>query len=228
MFEQYETIMDTLFQREKLEELKRKYNVTMDKIIHEVYGRKQYKNWKVKISRLINKKQSDPHNFGLLELSEMLTNYFNKKRVNGDPMLSVTHFLGKTTYIPCIGEFLDSGRIRLFKKSEIQKVKVDSQYVHHTAVRIRQQFLQGAIRIFKNQNQITDGANYSLAVCEQKKTKDYYWGYLEPQANGKYNVSDISTISGKKSNTIATDIDLTSSSKICTVLYPKESDWKKE
>ena len=85
--------MTSLFQRDKLEELKAKYNVTMDQIIHETKPKKEFKNWKVKISKVVNRKEADPTNFGLLELSTFLANYFNLKATeNGDPLLQFTYF----------------------------------------------------------------------------------------------------------------------------------------
>ena len=88
--------MTSLFQRDKLEELKAKYNVTMDQIIHETKPKKEFKNWKVKISKVVNRKEADPTNFGLLELSTFLANYFNLKATdNGDPLLQFTYSLSK-------------------------------------------------------------------------------------------------------------------------------------
>ena len=37
--------MTSLFQKDKLEELKAKYGVTMDQIIHETKPKKEFKNW---------------------------------------------------------------------------------------------------------------------------------------------------------------------------------------
>ena len=50
---------------------------------------------KVKVSRLINKTADATTNFGLLELSNDLSEYFNGLRTNGDEILSMPHFLGK-------------------------------------------------------------------------------------------------------------------------------------
>ena len=57
------------FNKKLLDELKRKHNVTMDQIIKQIKPKKEFSNWKVKISRLINKKDTDPSHFGFLKLS---------------------------------------------------------------------------------------------------------------------------------------------------------------
>ena len=69
-----------MFQKDKLENLLKIHNVSRDQVLRDTLGKnpKDFSNWKVKWSRLINKKEEDPGNFGLLELSELLSKYFNK------------------------------------------------------------------------------------------------------------------------------------------------------
>tara|TARA_R100000742_G_C4260618_1_gene78426 strand:- start:86 stop:751 length:666 start_codon:yes stop_codon:yes gene_type:complete len=220
--------MTSLFQKDKLEELKAKYGVTMDQIIHETKPKKEFKNWKVKISKAVNRKESDPTNFGLLELSTFLANYFNIKATeSGDPPLPSTYFLGKISTIECIGEFQDNGQIRLWNKNEKCKLKVDSKWLGHKAIYIRNGVLNGAVRIYKQCNNISSSANYSFAIAKQKKTNNLYYGYLKPQSNGKYNFEDFSLVSGKKVNDIVTNLDIVCSAKIVANILPKDADWVK-
>ena len=104
MFNILKAPMDNLFQKDKLDEQLILHKVSRDQLLRETLGKKikEFNNWKVKWSRLINKKSTDPHNFGLLELSELLAEYFNKKRHNGMPILSSTHFITRTSIIDVI------------------------------------------------------------------------------------------------------------------------------
>ena len=102
MVEHFETMKDKIFQSEKLESLFKKYSTkenpcNITSFIKKKYGSKKnvVANMKVKVSRLINKTADATTNFGLLELSNDLSEYFNGLRTNGDEILSMTHFLGK-------------------------------------------------------------------------------------------------------------------------------------
>ena len=226
MFNNINGCMTSLFQKDKLEELKAKYGVTMDQIIHETKPKKEFKNWKVKISKAVNRKEDDPSNFGLLELSTFLANYFNIKATeNGDPPLPSTYFLGKISTIECIGEFQDNGQIRRWNKNEKCKLKVDSKWVGHKAIYIRNGVLNGGARIYKDCNAISSAANYAFSIAKQKKTNNLYYGYLKPLSNGKYAFEDFSLVSGKKVSDIVTNLDINCSAKIVANIMPKDSDW---
>ena len=226
MFNNINGCMTSLFQKDKLEELKAKYGVTMDQIIHETKPKKEFKNWKVKISKAVNRKEDDPSNFGLLELSTFLANYFNIKATeNGDPPLPSTYFLGKISTIECIGEFQDNGQIRRWNKNEKCKLKVDAQWAGHKAIYVRTGVLNGAARIYKDCNGISSAANYSFSIARQKKTNNLYYGYLKPLSNGKYAFEDFSLVSGKKVSDIVTNLDIHCSAKIVANIMPKDTDW---
>ena len=124
MFNILKAPMDNLFQKDKLEEQLILHKVSRDQLLRETLGKKikEFNNWKVKWSRLINKKSTDPHNFGLLELSELLAEYFNKKRHNGMPILSSTHFITRTSIIDVIGAFMQNGQVRISNKKNYWKL----------------------------------------------------------------------------------------------------------
>jgi len=227
MFEVEKTNMDSIFQKDKLDEQLTLHKVSRDQLLRETLGKKikDFNNWKVKWSRLINKKSTDPHNFGLLELSELFAEYFNKKRYNGLPHLSSTHFITRSCIIKVIGDFMQNGQIRERKLKEIWPLKVSENWVNHSAVIIKQGYLKGAVRFIKPLDLIRTDADYTFSIVRQRKTKTLYYGWLIPQSNGKYNVEDVSAISNKKINDIVTNIDIESSSKIEGIAYPKDNHW---
>ena len=229
MFDILKAPMDNLFQKDKLDEQLILHKVSRDQLLRETLGKKikEFNNWKVKWSRLINKKSTDPHNFGLLELSELLAEYFNKKRHNGMPILSSTHFITRTSTIDVIGAFMQNGQVRISNKKNYWKLKVSEQWVNHLGIIVKQGYLQGTVRCIRLLDQIRTDADYTLSVVRQKKTKILYWGWLMPQSNGKYNIEDRSVINDKKISDVVTNIDIDGSSKIESIAYPKESDWIK-
>ena len=229
MFNILKAPMDNLFQKDKLDEQLILHKVSRDQLLRETLGKKikEFNNWKVKWSRLINKKSTDPHNFGLLELSELLAEYFNKKRHNGMPILSSTHFITRTSTIDVIGAFMQNGQVRLSNKKNYWKLKVGEPWVNHLGIIVKQGYLQGTVRCIRLLDQIRTDADYTLSVVRQKKTKILYWGWLMPQSNGKYNIEDRSVINDKKISDVVTNIDIDGSSKIESIAYPKESDWTK-
>jgi len=227
MFEVNKTNMDSMFQKDKLDEQLNLHKVSRDQLLRDTLGKKvkEFNNWKVKWSRLINKKSSDPHNFGLLELSELFADYFNKKRFNGLPYLSSTHFITKSCVIKVVGDFMQNGQIRERKLKEIWSLKVNENWVNHVGIIIKQGNLKGAVKFIKPLDLIRTSADYTLSIVRQKKTKTLYYGWLIPQSNGKYNIEDLSIISNKKISDIVTNIDIESSSKIEGIAFPKDNHW---
>ena len=100
MTEHLETMKDKIFHSEKLNVLFKKYDSNITSFIKHKYAKnlrgdtkeKMIANMKVKVSRLINRTADATTNFGLLELSNDLSEYFNGLRTNGDEILSMTHF----------------------------------------------------------------------------------------------------------------------------------------
>ncbi len=227
MFEVNKTNMDSMFQKDKLDEQLNLHKVSRDQLLRDTLGKKvkEFNNWKVKWSRLINKKSSDPHNFGLLELSELFADYFNKKRFNGLPYLSSTHFITRSCVIKVVGDFMQNGQIRERKLKEIWSLKVNENWVNHVGIIIKQGNLKGAVKFIKPLDLIRTSADYTLSIVRQKKTKTLYYGWLIPQSNGKYNIEDLSIISNKKISDIVTNIDIESSSKIEGIAFPKDNHW---
>jgi len=175
MFEVNKTNMDSMFQKDKLDEQLNLHKVSRDQLLRDTLGKKvkEFNNWKVKWSRLINKKSSDPHNFGLLELSELFADYFNKKRFNGLPYLSSTHFITRSCVIKVVGDFMQNGQIRERKLKEIWSLKVNENWVNHVGIIIKQGNLKGAVKFIKPLDLIRTSADYTLSIVRQKKQKHF-------------------------------------------------------
>ena len=222
----HHTDMPNYFNREELDRLKSLHNTTMDEIITDTYPKKEFRNWKTKISRLINKKGDDPSNFGYLELSEMLVNAFNKRSVLKEK-LSPTHFIGKKSLITCCGELEPDGTVRIFQDDNLWKIKVDAKYNTMSAVYIRHGAFAGFVRLFKRHDKfIEPNAEHRFSLVRQKKTNIVYWGFLKQLSTPRrYSIIDHSIVSGSKVADIATNIEIIASSPFVHHFKPDNSDW---
>ena len=234
MVEHYETMKDKIFQNDKLDSLFKKYSTkespcNITSFIKNKYGKKAnvVANMKVKVSRLINKTADSTTNFGLLELSNDLSEYFNSLRTNGDEILSMTHFLGKQTLIESCGELDPDGTVRLYEKKQVWKIKVDAKYGSLSAVYIRHGAFAGFVRLFKkSMNYVDPNAEHRFSIVKQKKTNSIYWGFLKPlPIQRRYSIRDHSIITGAKVADIATNIEIIASSPFVHHFKPNRNDW---
>tara|TARA_R100001082_G_scaffold3310_2_gene2713 strand:- start:15 stop:704 length:690 start_codon:yes stop_codon:yes gene_type:complete len=218
--------MPNYFNREELDDLKAIHKITMDQIILDTKPKKEFRNWKTKISRLINKKGNDPSNFGYLELSEMLSDYFNKRNVVKEK-LSATHFIGKQAAICSCGELDPDGVVRIFEPNKTWRLRVDAKYSALNAVYIRHGAFAGFVRLFKRKDNFIDpNAEHRFSVVKQKKTNEIFWGFLKPLATPRrYSVTDHSIVSGQKVKDIATNIEIAASAPFLHSFKPNNADW---
>lgn len=219
---------DEMFQKEKLEELLKIHNVSRDQILRDTLGKnpKDFANWKVKWSRLINKKEKDPHNFGLLELSELLTRYFNSRGNTFQPVLGNTHFITRDTLIEGIGELQQNGQVRLYTKKEKKKLNVIEKWKNYQFLYMRQGSQAGSVRYFRPLNNVENDALYGLSISREKKTKKLFVGYLVPKDGGTFDVVDKSTITDEIITIIAKNINIEASSRFIAANYPIDSQWR--
>ncbi len=217
-----------MFQKEKLEQQLRIHKVSRDQLLRDTLGRdpKGFANWKVKWSRLINKKASDPHNFGLLELSDLLAKYFNSRKTEGDLPISSTYFITQDVLINGVGEVLPTGHIRRYSKKERIKLQVIEKWKNYEFIIQKSGVLKSFVRYFKPLKIIQTDSFYCTCIAQQKKTKSLFIGYLKPLSNGNYNIEDRSKIDGEKIKDIATNITIDAASKIEATNYPVDSQWK--
>lgn len=219
---------DNMFQKDKLENLLKVHNVSRDQILRDTLGKnpKDFSNWKVKWSRLINKKEEDPGNFGLLELSELLSKYFNSKADISQNILANTHFITRDTIINGIGELQKNGQVRIYQKKEIKKLNVIEKRKNFQFLYMRFGSLSGSVRYFKPLIGVEGDAVYGLSISREKKTKKLYVGYLEPTDNGNYDIVDKSTITDDKISVIAKNVSVEASSRFVAANYPIDSQWR--
>tara|TARA_A100000171_G_scaffold23067_1_gene21462 strand:- start:3532 stop:4212 length:681 start_codon:yes stop_codon:yes gene_type:complete len=217
-----------MFQKEKLDQQLRIHKISRDQLLRETLGKdaKNFANWKVKWSRLINKKASDPGNFGLLELSELFAKYFNSRKTEGDLPISTTYFITQDVSINGLGEVLPTGQIRKFLKKEKLKLQVIEKWKNYEFVVQKSGVLKSFVRYFKPLKIIQSDSFYTNSIAQQKKTKSLFIGYLKPLSNGNYNIEDRSRIDGEKIRDIATNITLDAASKIEATNYPVDDQWQ--
>lgn len=223
-------LKETAFQKEKLDEQLKLHGVSRDQLLRDTLGKnpKDFANWKVKWSRLINKGIDDPKHFGLLELSKLFAKYFNEKAFGSAKIIPSTYFITPDVTIKGIGEFLPNGQIRPYNKDEKWMLSVQQIWGDFVFLTNKQGYLKGAVRFCKPLKQINFSANYAPAVIRQKKTKKLYWGFLIPQADGTYNLEDRSLIGDTKIKDIITNIHIEASSKLEGVIFPKDNAWVKK
>ncbi len=233
MNENLDTMKDTIFQKDILEELFKKYNskntpCNITTFIKDKYGTKPnvIANMKVKVSRLINKKPDAAHNFGMLELSNDLATYFNGLRTNGDPYLSMTHFLGKTTWIRCIGAATTNGTIRRFPGKD-WLFKTDAKYKNHVCI-WHSLYNNAEVRFLKKSDWYTHNTKLGVCVIEEKKSKKLYQGWLQAKDNGRFDVIDKSVLTGKDVGEIAKDVDMAICYSIDGVIPASDKDFKRK
>ena len=217
-----------MFQKDKLDELLKIHNVSRDQVLRDTLGKnaKLFANWKVKWSRLINKKEKDPHNFGLLELSDLLVKYFNSRGKTDQPILSNTHFITKDTIITGLGELQQNGQVRLFNKNEKKKLCVIEKWKNYQFIFMRSGSLAGSVRYFKPFHGIENDALYGLSISREKKTNKIFVGYLVPKDGGNFDIVDKSTITDETITTIAKNITIQDSSRFAAANYPADNQWK--
>lgn len=216
---------DKNFRKSGLEFLKQKYKKTTDDFIKETYSKKDQANMRVKISRLINKPPTAPGYFGVLELAHDLSKYFNKLRSNGDPFISVNYFIGKSASVPIMGTLFGDGQIKPFEKKDILRCFVPIRYEGCHAVISNQASSNGMLRVYQPSSRINPKADYKFGMAQDKNSKIIWFGFIEPQSNGTYNIVDKSYSTNKTIGNLAENIKLSWSSKIVFANYPSYWDY---
>tara|TARA_R100000742_G_C4275202_1_gene95533 strand:+ start:265 stop:987 length:723 start_codon:yes stop_codon:yes gene_type:complete len=213
------------FRKEGLEFLKNKYKKTTQDFIKETFPKKEWANWEVKISRLINKPKDSKENFTELKLAELLAEYFNKFRKNGDYYISENYFLGSCAYIDVVGASYGNAQVGLYPKKQIKKCAVPIRYNGYHGITSKNSLSNGMIRLFKPRNQVYSGADNRFGICQDKKSKIIWVGCIEPRSNGRYDVLDKSASTGKTIGTLVEDIQLSWSSRIEYASFPTYWDY---
>ena len=67
---------------------------------------------------------------------------------------------------------------------------------------------------------IDRNANNRTVICQDKKTKVHWFGFLEPKSNGKFDVVDKSQSTGKTIGKLAENIQLSWCAEVKAAYYP--------
>ena len=158
-----------MFQKDKLDELLKIHGVSRDQILRETLGKnaKQFANWKVKWSRLINKKEKDPYNFGLMELSNLLATYFNSRGKVDQKILSTTYFITRDAVICGLGQLLANGQVLKHKKKS--KLRVYEKWAGYQFIEQKNAH-NHHVRYFKPLTIRQTDSMHNMSVILQKKT----------------------------------------------------------
>ena len=205
--------MNIKFSNDKLDLLLKKNNKKISDFIKQTYPFKEQKNKFAQISKLTNKPKDAPKYYTENNLSGDLANCFNKMKDDKDLLIEPTFFLEQQSQIKVIGAQFNDARIEFFKTGVFKKILVNFKYSDCIAIINKTRFSNGTIKIFKSIKQSNDIAENSLCIAQDKKTKIIYFGYIEPIANSKYNILDISLSTGNVVGTIIGNVSLLWSSK---------------
>ena len=211
--------MLTMFNRKKLELVKKRYGFTVEDFIKSEFGSGRiFENRKVQISRLVNEKPDKKKNFGILELSEKLSQYINKFKTTNGHYYCPTYFVEDTFDMPMVGETLN-GKVRFFSKKETFTINMNPceyglQTMHLQGLVMKNPRLMGAILIYQNKKGVNPSVNHAFGICTEKKTQKSYTGWIIPNERGLYDIKDYSVTTGQEISIIAKDIDLVFSSPL--------------
>ena len=214
--------MNIKFSKDKLDLLLKKFDKKIADFVKSTYSSKEQKNKAVQIHKLLNPKINAPKYYTENNLSGDLANWFNKMKDDKDLPIDSTLFLEQQSQIKVIGAQFNDARIELFKTGVFKKILVNFKYSDCIAIINKTRFSNGTIKIFKSIKQSNDIAENSLCIAQDKKTKIIYFGYIEPIANSKYNILDISASTGNVVGTIIGNVSLSWSSKQEAVIPSSE------
>ena len=176
------SVDNIMFEKTKLEEQLRLHKVSRDKLLRDTLGKnpKSFNNWKVKWSRLINKKPTDPGNFGLLELSELLVKYFNAMGKDNAPKLYSTYFVTKSAKIKGLGVVLPNGQIRVFKKNDHSTLMVPQWKENHSFVLLLSPPRTNLVLYFPALKPFMQF--FITSWCSSMDTNTFFGGFNNPSA----------------------------------------------
>tara|TARA_X000001388_G_scaffold71026_1_gene60563 strand:- start:479 stop:1222 length:744 start_codon:yes stop_codon:yes gene_type:complete len=208
------------FRKDGLEFLLKKYDKKIVDFVEEIYSKSEVKIKQIQISKLLNKKKNAPKYYTEIDLANDLAHWFNQFRVNGDDVIAPTFFLGNSANIDVVGALYNNGQIDLYKKKDIKKVLIHPRYSDCVGVICKSPPVNGMIKVFKPRKSVYANADNRLGFAQDKKSKIIYLGFIEPKSNGRYDITDKSTTTGKTCSTLAENIELLWSSRLETGFFP--------
>ncbi len=207
------------FKKDDLDVLLKKYDKKISDFIKDTYAVKEQKNKAVQIHKLLNPKPNAPKYYTENDLANDLAHWFNNFR--GDSaVIAPNFFIGDVAKIDLIGTIFGNAQVRMFKGKDIKKIKVHPKYADCQGVLSKVPGTNGMIRLFRKRTIVHVGSDNRFGLAQCKKTKTVWFGYIEPQSNGTYDILDKSYSTGKTVSKLAENIQLSWSSRIKSAYYP--------
>ena len=207
------------FRRSALDVLLKQSNKKIIDFVKETYQSKEHKNKLAQISKILNPKKNAPHYFTENDLANDLAHWFNTF-VDLDEVIAPNFFVGDTIQIPVWGSLFGNGQIGLNKGKDSYKINIHPKYANCYAVESKIGASMGLMRLFVPRKTIDRNADNRFSISQDKKSKIIWFGYLEPQSNGRYNILDKSYSTGKTIGSLVENIHLSWSSEIKAAYYP--------
>ena len=207
------------FRKPALDLLLKETNKKVSDFIRDTYTQKEQKNKFAQISKILNPKKNAPKYFTENDLANDLAHWFNNI-LSVDETISANYFVGDTVQIECIGELFGNGQIGVHKIKDRHKINIHPKYAAFQAIECLSEAKRGAMMLFKPSKTIDRNANNRTVVCQDKKTKVIWFGFLEPQSNGKYNILDKSQSTGKTIGKLAENIQISWCAEVKAAYYP--------
>ncbi len=210
---------DFRFRKTSLDLLLKETNKKISDFIRDTYLPKEQKNKFAQISKILNPKKNAPKYFTENDLANDLAHWFNTI-LNLDEVVSANYFIGDNVQIECIGELFGNGQIGIHKIKDRHKIDIHPKYASFQAIECLIDSKIGLMMLFKPSKNIDRNANNRTVICQDKKTKIIWFGFLEPQSNGRYNILDKSQSTGKTIGKLAENIQLSWCAEVKAAYYP--------
>ena len=94
------------------------------------------------------------------------------------------------------------------------------KYSTYSAIECQVDAKRGLMMLYQPTKNVDRLANNKTVICQDKKTKVIWYGYLDPISNGKFNILDKSASTGKTIGKLAENISLSWSAEIKAAYYP--------
>ena len=210
---------DFRFRKTSLDLLLKETNKKISDFIRDTYLPKEQKNKFAQISKILNPKKNAPKYFTENDLANDLAHWFNTI-LNLDEVVSANYFIGDNVQIECIGELFGNAQIGIHKIKDRHKINIHPKYASFQAIECLIDSKRGLMMLFKPSKNIDRNANNRTVICQDKKTKIIWFGFLEPQSNGRYNILDKSQSTGKTIGKLAENIQLSWCAEVKAAYYP--------
>ena len=208
------------FRKDALDLLLARYKKKITDFIHDTYPEKDWKNKSVQIHKLLNPKKNQPKYYTDTDLANDLSHWVNTFTDKEDTLISANFFYGETILINVIGSLFGDGQVGLHKGKDITQISSHPKYAKCNAIISKIGSSNGLIRLYQPTKTIDFKADNRFGVCQDAKSKIVWFGFIEPQSNGRYSILDKSYSTGKTIGKLAENIKLSWSAQVKAAYYP--------